>query len=112
MSNHPYFTENQAMISDSLSLSPEQHSALAGLFKQLGDEGRLKLVLACMVEPQPVALLSELAGVSQSLTSHHLKRLRDDRILRACRQGKQVLYTLDDDHIRCVLNDLIQHIRE
>lgn len=86
--------------------------ALAHLFHLLGDEGRIRLVLACIDGPTPVSALSETSGMSQSLTSHHLRHLREARILRAERQGKQMLYQLDDHHIRHVIHDLAYHVTE
>ncbi len=93
-------------------LNAREYKTLSRLFKVLGDEGRLRMVMACMQEPQPVCCLSEVAGLSQSLTSHHLRSLREMRILRSTRQGRQVFYELDDDHIRCVLQDMVTHVRE
>jgi len=98
--------------SDTPELNVEQVQTLAHLFHLLGDEGRIKLVLACLKGPVPVSELSEATGMSQSLTSHHLRHLREARILRANRQGKQMLYQLDDDHIRHVIHDLASHVIE
>lgn len=94
------------------NLSNERLGRLASLFRLLGDEGRLRLVMACLDEPQPVCCLSEIAGMSQPLTSHHLRGLREARILKASRKGKQMLYELDDHHIRHVVLDLANHILE
>ena len=93
-------------------LNNEQHNRLAAIFRLLGDEGRLKLVLACIDTPQPVAKLAEIAAMSQPLTSHHLRQLREARILKSARRGKQVLYELSDYHIRHVLLDLATHVLE
>ncbi|MTI14758.1 ArsR/SmtB family transcription factor [Sansalvadorimonas verongulae] len=96
----------------SVILDDQEYTELSKIFKVLGDEGRLRMVMACMDEPRAVCCLSEAAGLSQSLTSHHLRSLRDMRILRCSKQGRQVFYELDDDHIRHVLQDLIVHVRE
>ena len=93
-------------------LSQDQLSRLASLFRLLGDEGRLKLVMACIDGPQPVCCLSEISGMSQPLTSHHLRGLREARILKSSRKGKQVFYELDDYHIRHVVLDLASHVLE
>ena len=85
---------------------------LARIFQLLGDSKRLQLVIACLVEPQSVCCLSQLAGMSQPLTSHHLRSLREARILKSSRRGKQVLYELDDHHIRHVILDLASHVKE
>ena len=94
------------------SPDPKQLSQMATLFKLLGDEGRLKLVMACLNEPKPVCCLSTAADMSQSLTSHHLRSLRKARILKGTRSGKQMLYQPDDHHIRDLLQRMIEHISE
>lgn len=106
----PEQTDN--CYSDVPELNNEQVQTLAHLFHLLGDEGRIRLVLACLKGPIPVAELSAVSGMSQSLTSHHLRHLREARILRAERQGKQMLYQLDDHHIRHVIHDLACHVTE
>lgn len=93
-------------------LDNDHISALSHLFHLLGDEGRIRLVLACFNGPVSVSDLAEASGMSQSLTSHHLRHLREARILRSERQGKQIFYQLDDHHIRHVISDLACHVAE
>ncbi|WP_066017842.1 ArsR/SmtB family transcription factor [Endozoicomonas atrinae] len=93
-------------------LSEQDMGRLAKIFQLLGDTKRLQLVIACLEEPQPVCCLSEISGMSQPLTSHHLRSLREARILKSTRKGKQVLYELDDHHIRHVILDLANHVKE
>ena len=50
--------------------------------------------------------------MSQPLTSHYLRALREARILKSFRKGKQVFYELDDHHIRHVVLDLASHVLE
>lgn len=92
--------------------NPEHLRQMATLFKLLGDEGRLKMVMACIHEPKPVCCLSAAANMSQSLTSHHLRSLRKARILKATRNGKQMLYQPDDQHIRDLLQRMVEHVEE
>lgn len=90
----------------------EQHmERLAKIFQLLGDQKRLQLVIACLKEPQSVCCLSEISGMSQPLTSHHLRSLREARILKSSRKGKQVFYELDDHHIQHVVVDLANHVK-
>ncbi len=93
-------------------LNEERYNRLADIFRLLGDEGRLKMVLACIDTPQPVARLAEIASMSQPLTSHHLRQLREARILKAVRHGKQMFYGVSDYHIRHMLLDLATHVLE
>ncbi|MDP0589641.1 MAG: metalloregulator ArsR/SmtB family transcription factor [Candidatus Endonucleobacter bathymodioli] len=93
-------------------LTKTQHDKLASIFHLLGDDGRLHLVMACIETPRTVTELSAIATMSQPLTSHHLRQLREARILKSTRHGKQMLYELDDHHIRHVLLDMATHILE
>ncbi len=101
------------MNNQSYETHPADHLAeLADIFRLLGEPNRLRLVLACLDAPQSVGALAEGAGLSQTLVSHHLRLLRAARLVEAERRGKQVFYTLADDHIRCVIRDMLDHVAE
>ncbi len=85
---------------------------LADIFRLLGDANRLKIVIACLHEEISVGDIAEKTDISQPLVSHHLRLLKAARLLRHEKQGKQVFYALSDDHIRCVLEDMLTHINE
>lgn len=82
------------------------------MFRLLGEPNRLRLVLACLDVPQSVGALVEMLGLSQTLVSHHLRLLRTAHILRADRDGRQVNYGIDDEHVREVLRNMIAHLTE
>ena len=85
---------------------------LAEVFRLMGDGNRLRIVLACLDAPTPVGAIASSLELSPSLVSHHLRLLRAVRVLRARRQGKQVYYSVADDHIRCVIADMLEHLAE
>lgn len=85
---------------------------LADMFRLMGDPTRLRVLLACLDEPLQVSEIARRAGASPSLVSHHLRLLRAGRIVRAQRQGRNVIYALADDHIRDVLADMADHVTE
>ncbi|MCC9625980.1 metalloregulator ArsR/SmtB family transcription factor [Thalassospira sp. MA62] len=91
-------------------LSLPDVEAAAKIFALLGDAGRLQLVLRCMEKPQTVSELAEAANMSQSLCSHHLRHLRDQRILASERQGRHIFYHINDDHISRVVCDTFAHV--
>ena len=91
-------------------LSLPDVEAAAKIFALLGDAGRLQLVLRCMEKPQTVSELAEATNMSQSLCSHHLRHLRDQRILASERRGRHILYQIDDDHISRVVRDTFAHV--
>ena len=93
-------------------MQPDQATELAEVFHLLGDPTRLRIVVACLDEPQSVGEIAESVAVSSSLVSHHLRLLRGARLVRAERRGRHVFYVAADEHVRCTLNDMIDHIAE
>jgi DNA-binding transcriptional ArsR family regulator len=85
---------------------------LADLFRLLGDPTRLRIVLACAVQPVAVGAIAESLGLSASLVSHHLRLLRAARIVRAERGGKHVFYLAADAHISDMLSEMLEHVAE
>ncbi|CAN5832890.1 metalloregulator ArsR/SmtB family transcription factor [soil metagenome] len=93
-------------------LSDDHASALADLFRLLGDPTRLKIVVSCLRTPLAVSDIAEKLDLSVSLVSHHLRLLKGARLVRADRQGKQVYYGADDMHVRRMVEDMVTHIGE
>lgn len=85
---------------------------LANLFRLMGDPTRLRIILTCLTEPINVGGIATRLDLSSSLVSHHLRLLRAARVLRAERRGKQIFYSALDDHIRCVIDDMVAHVGE
>lgn len=85
---------------------------LADMFRLMGDPTRLRIVLACLHAPISVGDIALSLELSSSLVSHHLRLLKAARLVKADRQGKQIFYSLADQHISCVLQDMIAHIEE
>ena len=85
---------------------------LAYLFAMLGDETRLRIILACIESPISVGEIAEQLGLSYSLVSHHLRLLRAARLLRSERKGKHVFYSPLDNHVKCVIDDMLVHVAE
>ena len=85
---------------------------LAEIFRLMGDPSRLRIILACSAEPICVGDIARRLDLAQSLVSHHLRLLRAARLVRGERSGKQMLYQLADDHIRCVVADMVDHVIE
>jgi ArsR family transcriptional regulator, lead/cadmium/zinc/bismuth-responsive transcriptional repressor len=85
---------------------------IAEVFRLLGDPTRLRVILACLNEAKAVGDIAIEVGVSQSLTSHHLRLLRAARLVRGDRHGREIHYTAADEHVRCILADMIDHVGE
>ncbi len=90
----------------------QQFAELAEVFHLMGDPSRLSILMVVLDGPRAVGEIAAATGLSASLVSHHLRLLRAGRLVRAERRGKQVFYTVDDEHIRSVLTDMAEHVAE
>ncbi len=84
---------------------------LAELFRSLADPSRLKILTLLLDGEMNVVSLAEAVGVSEPAISHHLRGLRQMRIVRGRRQGREVFYSLDDDHVADLLQQALEHVR-
>lgn len=92
--------------------SERESAGLAELFRALGDLTRVRLLAALAREELCVCDLAALAGLSSSAVSHQLRLLRLARLVRSRKEGKNVYYALDDDHVRRLLAEGLDHARE
>jgi DNA-binding transcriptional ArsR family regulator len=94
------------------ALSEEQTSALAEMFRLMGDPSRLRILLSCLPAPRAVGDIARATGLPQTLVSHHLRLLRTGHILRAERHGREVHYSVADDHVATTLAAMLAHAGE
>ena len=96
-----------------LRLTDEETSRrLAETFATLADPMRLRIIESLAGEELCVCDLSAVLGLSQSATSHHLRTLRNLRLVKHRRSGRLVYYSLDDDHIVRLFDQGLEHVRE
>lgn len=85
---------------------------LADLFKVFSDTTRIKILFALMDKDLCVADIAETIGASQSAVSHQLRILKQARLVKFQREGKNVIYALSDDHVHTMLDQGMAHICE
>lgn len=85
---------------------------LADFFKILGDSTRMGILFAIDREPMCVCDIAEALGMTKSAVSHQLKGLRAANLVRYRKAGKNVYYTLADDHVRDIIEKALEHIAE
>lgn len=83
---------------------------LAELFKVFGDSTRIRIISALMDGELCVYHLSERLGAGQSAVSHQLRILRSAGLVRPRREGKEMYYSLDDDHVKEIYGAGLAHI--
>ncbi len=85
---------------------------IAEIFKLLGDPTRLKIILALIENELCVCDLSAVINASVSAVSHQLRLLKSARLIKYRKDGKMVYYSIDDDHIKNLVDQLKEHVSE
>ena len=85
---------------------------LADLFKMFADTTRIKILFALMDNELTVSTLSEDIGVTQSAISHQLRSLKQAHLVKFRKEGKQIIYSLSDEHVYTMLAQGLSHICE
>lgn len=86
-------------------------SRLAETFGVLGDPTRVRIIAALREGETCVGDLAQMLEMSQSAISHQLRVLRNLRLVRARREGRQVYYALDDEHVWVLFAQGLDHVR-
>ena len=90
--------------------SVEEIESICNIFRMLGEPSRLKLVLALLEGEVCVYHLTERCGGTQSGTSHQLRILKDNKVVKSRREGQNVLYSIADEHIKSILEIGALHV--
>ena len=85
---------------------------LSDLFKIFGDSTRLRIMHTLMDEALCVQEIADRLNMTQSAISHQLKNLKTSHLIKSERNGKQIIYSLDDDHVRSIISMGLEHISE
>lgn len=89
----------------------EEINLLSNTFKALSDPTRLKIIYILSITSLCVCDIANILGMTQSAISHQLRILRDLKLVKFKREGKLVIYSLDDDHVLGLFKQGLDHIR-
>ncbi len=90
----------------------EEMYDLAELFKVFGDSTRIRILFALFDSEYCVGDLAESLEMNQSAVSHQLKILKVNKLIKSRREGKQVYYSLADEHVSTIIAMGREHIEE
>lgn len=93
-------------------LSHHTFYLLAETFQALGDTSRVQIIWALSHGELCVGDIAELLKMSQPGVSHHLRTLRNLRLVKVRREGRISHYSLDDEHINSLLHEGIRHVED
>ena len=106
-------TENHEKIKEKLLNSIEFNQTVedaSKIFSLLGEANRMKIILALMEGELCVYHICEITGAKQSATSQHLRKLKDNRIVKSRKEANQVLYSIADHHVATIIKNTIEHL--
>ena len=86
--------------------------AIADLFKAFGDPTRVQILSNLLAGEMCVGDIAEAVELSQSAVSHQLRILKQMHLIKFRREGKNILYSLADDHVRTILEMGLEHVVE
>lgn len=92
--------------------SKELLYGLSEFYKIFADQTRLRILDVLLNKPMCVNEISEILDISQSAVSHQLKNLRTSNLVKTTKEGKNVIYSISDNHIKNILEFGLEHIEE
>ena len=99
--------------SDELIVILDEHIAahVAELFRAFSDTSRVRILSVLTGREMNVSTLARAVGISESAVSHHMRSLRQIRLVQARREGKEVYYRVEDEHIVTLFEQGVNHIK-
>ena len=98
------------MLASKSKLTSRNAADLANLFDALSDPTRILIIAALLEGEIGVSELVERLGVTKSAISHQLRGLRDKRLIRTRKQGRNVFVCLDDNHVVELFQRGLDHV--
>jgi DNA-binding transcriptional ArsR family regulator len=91
----------------------DEHTAahVAELFRSFSDTSRVRIVSVLVRQKMNVGALAQAVGISESAVSHHLRSLRQMGLVVAQRDGKEVYYSIEDNHIIALFGQGVNHVQ-
>lgn len=93
-------------------VSKEDLSAMSKFHKMLSDTTRMKIIGSLYVSEMCVCDIACLLNVTKSVISHQLKKLKENNFIKSRKVGKEVFYSLKDEHVKQVFEICLEHVKE
>ena len=109
-----YMTIDSDVAQNIIDKMPEESELydLADLFKVFGDSTRIRILYVLFESEACVCDIANALNMQQSAISHQLRILKQSRLVTSRRDGKSVIYSLADDHVRSIIDQGREHIEE
>lgn len=95
-----------------MNITEDVAVVIADLFKMFGDTSRIRILTKLYDKEICVQELADSLDMTQSAVSHQLKVLKLNKLIKSRREGKQIYYSLADDHVSTILSMGLEHVME
>ena len=105
---------HENIVSEVESHIVSKHTLLemAEFYRMLSDTTRIRIIAALYVSEMCVCDIAVLLNTTKSVISHQLKNLKASNFIKSRKEGREVFYSLKDDHVRLVFEICLDHIKE
>lgn len=103
---------NYEIVEKTIARMPKENTfqGLADFYKIMGDATRCKIIFALQQNEMCVCDLANVLSMTKSSISHQLSKMRNSGVVKSRREGKEVYYSLDDEHIDEIFTITMTHI--
>lgn len=105
---------HEEIVKRVVSRMPEEDRLydLADLFRVFGDSTRIRILYVLFESEMCVCDLASVLGMTVSAISHQLRVLKQAKLVKNRREGKSIIYSLSDDHVRSIIDQGLEHVEE
>ena len=97
---------------DALILNEHTAAHVAELFRAFSDTSRVRILSVLVSGKMNVSALAKTVGISESAVSHHMRGLRQMRLVTSRIECKEVYYVVEDEHIIHLFQQGVQHVQD
>lgn len=103
---------NEALVEETIGKmhSDELYERVAGFYKIVGDTTRCKIIAALSDNEMCVGDIANVLSMSKSSISHQLSKMKDAKVVKSRKSGKEVYYSLDDEHVHKIFVLTVEHM--
>lgn len=109
---HGHLSGHELINFDSYELDESDLGDLAELFKVFGDATRISIMFVLLKQELSVGEIADKLAMNASAISHQLRVLKQAKLIKSRRSGKNIIYSLADDHVVTIIKQGVDHILE
>lgn len=104
---------NESTVKTSLEkmLPDKTYDDISNFYKIMGDATRCKIISALAASEMCVGDIANVLSMTKSSISHQLSKMKDSGVVKSRREGKEIYYSLDDEHVAEIFQLTVEHMK-